>query len=608
MRINMKYIVLISCLIWTAIVNLQAQGLVVEDMIIITKSEFATAFQSFAELKKKEGIKTTVVTTVVTGNTPEQIRSYLAAAKQSNPDLKYVLIGGDYNAVPAYMMSPTEDYDMYHPSGHRFPTDFYYSNVLTTWNSILNGMNMNQDLYVGRVPAATLTQVQNFITKYVNYRYHTSSNYLKTYKLIANNCNRTETATYEDQWITSLASHIHSAVVDTSIVRMSEISIPAGVSIGNMLNAGNYSFLYMRSHGLDGDVMGCYTQHCHYPPWGPDPAPLDQSAQNLTTDYNKAVNGYNGVSEAYFEYLPDFLTNTQANPYIAWFGSCDGSLFAVKDPANPDNNIAQNCISSEMINNNDGAVAVYSSAWLEPSYNTIPNVNRKFFDAIFDERKNKMGKLLERAWSVYDINNWTFPGKCLFASYIYFGDPSMDMWTGAQKTFTVTRTNVLGSYVKFLVRTPLGDGVYEPVPSALCTFYSPDGSSYLRGFTDENGEIIYNVKGITDGWVFGVINRNFLPYNDSRMIASVTAPKTPLNLSITSQNNSILLSWSPVMQNVNNQPISITGYNIFEGNSPDFIADASHLIGATTGTTFTYSSPPSDVGVKFIKVKAVIAQ
>jgi predicted component of viral defense system (DUF524 family) len=65
------------------------------ELVIITNDALLSQFQLFAKLKNEEGIATEIYSTSVIGSTKEQIRNWLQVLKMTNPDLKYVLLGGD---------------------------------------------------------------------------------------------------------------------------------------------------------------------------------------------------------------------------------------------------------------------------------------------------------------------------------------------------------------------------------------------------------------------------------------------------------------------------------------------------------------------------------
>ena len=136
-------------------------------MVIITNSTLQSTFEQFAKIKNEEGIKTEVVTTATTGTTASAIRSYLYGLKNSNPDLKYVLIGGDESIIPTKSFNWIKNGVTKSAS-----TDFYYSNVLSTWpgDDDIYDIVLMPDLYVGRVPARNITEVFRFKSKYTNFR------------------------------------------------------------------------------------------------------------------------------------------------------------------------------------------------------------------------------------------------------------------------------------------------------------------------------------------------------------------------------------------------------------------------------------------------------
>ncbi len=80
------------------------------EMLIVTTSNYTSAIQPFVEWKTRKGIKTTVVTTDITGTTDTDIKDYISNFYSNNADLTFVLLVGDHAQVPChtYGMSGSE--------------------------------------------------------------------------------------------------------------------------------------------------------------------------------------------------------------------------------------------------------------------------------------------------------------------------------------------------------------------------------------------------------------------------------------------------------------------------------------------------------------------
>src|SRR3989338_2516436 len=72
------------------------------ELLIITDESFSADILPLANWKNQKGIKTTTVTTTVTGTTDTDIKAYIQNFYASNPDLVYVLLVGDHAEVPSH--------------------------------------------------------------------------------------------------------------------------------------------------------------------------------------------------------------------------------------------------------------------------------------------------------------------------------------------------------------------------------------------------------------------------------------------------------------------------------------------------------------------------
>ncbi len=467
------------------------------DMIIITNEELESDFLEFAAIKNREGIKTEVVKTSVTGETPEDIRQYLKTRKQNNPALKYVLIGGDASVVMPkiiYINNKT-DYSS-------FPTDYYFCNVLSDWISD-DEINFEADLYVGRIPADTQEEVQNFINKYIAYRYN--GNYSEKYHLIANNLMRRPGSIIGNDIIDLIAQHIETDIdftYEEDLVGSDlEPQTPAGVLLGNAFDTDDHSFVFNVTHGGDKSITALNINSNWNEVGGLADYP---NSQQITIVYEWSQHGHWTDTTGYFyEYLPDYLTNT--NPYVLWNSSC-GSTKLVNV-----NNEPQDCIGACFLTDNNGAVAYYASSFLEYPFTTRHSAE-DFMDYIFSDEGYEIGKVFgETHQWLYSRTDYN-PIRNLVLAHILFGDPSMQIWSEQAGDFNVYR---LKSEHEELAVFWVLDGDENPVSSVRCNLISNGDEIFLRGFTDEEGVVEFEVGNQEDisGMEITTIKANFIPYS-----------------------------------------------------------------------------------------------
>jgi hypothetical protein len=68
----------------------------------------------------------------------------------------------------------------------------------------------------------------------------------------------------------------------------------------------------------------------------------------------------------------------------------------------------------------------------------------------------------------------------------------------------------------------------------------------------------------------------------------------------------ITLDWSPVTENVNGEPITVSSYNIYSGSNPNFTPAPGNQIGSTTETNFMHTNALQSATSRFYIVTAVL--
>ncbi|ASS49163.1 MAG: hypothetical protein A3D31_04455 [Candidatus Fluviicola riflensis] len=91
------------------------------ELLIITDESFSADILPLANWKNQKGIKTTTVTTTVTGTTDTDIKAYIQNFYASNPDLVYVLLVGDHAEVPSHTYGES--------GGEELWSDSYYGQL-----------------------------------------------------------------------------------------------------------------------------------------------------------------------------------------------------------------------------------------------------------------------------------------------------------------------------------------------------------------------------------------------------------------------------------------------------------------------------------------------
>lgn len=92
------------------------------EMLVITDPAYVADIQALVDWKNQKGIKTTIVTTDVTGTVDTDIKSYIQNYYSSNPDMLYILLVGDHASVPSHTYGTSMD-------GEELWSDSYYGQL-----------------------------------------------------------------------------------------------------------------------------------------------------------------------------------------------------------------------------------------------------------------------------------------------------------------------------------------------------------------------------------------------------------------------------------------------------------------------------------------------
>ncbi len=515
------------------------------ELIILTVDSLVTYFGDLVELKTEEGFVTEIVTTSTTSDSCFGIRSWLAAEKQSNPSFQYLIIGGDEDIIPTYPFSWS------HADTTEISScDFYYSNVLSTWpDSVDNVMeiDVDKDIYVGRLPIRNHYEIRRYIDKYENYRYY-NVDYTDRFEFIATNISGSPGSVNPDDVISEIMDFARDYVTCDSLTTADLVDTLNGAAeaVIDVLQDRDYSFLYMMCHGIDRYVINDDEYDKNDPWWVKG---FTKHQQNITIiDLSVEEGGchysyqdeephegewryYYTSPETKYRQLEDELPSTYGNTYIAWISACmtsdmlydldyypclrdsngliiknrdiSGDLFAVytdslPTPAYED----ENCIGEVFFNDVGGPIALYSSSFIDLPYNTAPYIG-EFFDLQFEDDYHILGYLLDRCWFKDHIIQYSNNHRLIYIGYTLFGDPSMDVWSAKAKQLVLSENIIespLGSNPTFEVYDSEGNTV-----EALVCVIDDEGVIQGKGMSPYH----YN-NTIDDNWIITANKANYI--------------------------------------------------------------------------------------------------
>ncbi|MBC8415647.1 MAG: hypothetical protein H8E11_04385, partial [Candidatus Cloacimonetes bacterium] len=508
------------------------------EMIIITYDDYLYWFQKFANLKNEEGVVTEVVSTSTIGTTAPQIRSWLAIQKLTNPSLSYVLLGGDEQIIP-----PRDLYCIKNGETKIATTDFYYSNVLSTWptDDDIFEIELTPDLYVGRVSARNLSDVVKFYQKYQNYRTN-YTDYTDRMAFIATNIQKYPGAQADNITLDQIMDNLGSNITTDVLYTYDLVDTLNGCAkpVIDMLQNRDYNFLYGMWHGGDSMVIIDSELDRNWPWYQQNFGPHKQyitineyRVENGTCWYSENGPPYSYYySNTYDNYIlaQDVIPDNNGSSYVAWIASCytadlncpneaipiqrdiygeiiqnydvtgwvGPSVEVSQIPDNIPND--ENCFSEVFFNEIGGPIAVYASSCDDYPYFTKRMVE-EYMDLIFINEYHKLGYITRESWN--RVSNYF---NCrvireLYLGYTLFGDPSMDVWSQeSEKLVTYIEREILSTGIKFKSVNSSG----QPVNAIICVINS---SNELVG----RGTSPYTFEDrIQDDWIITSNKANYL--------------------------------------------------------------------------------------------------
>ena len=159
------------------------------DLLIITTDTLKDGFEPLKTTHNANGVSTIIKTTSDIGSSnPDIIRNYITTA-YTDWNIKYVLIGADDDVIPAKdLFVRTIWWWPWSETEENMPSDIYYACLDGTYNYDGDGywgepgdgpgggdVDLVAEVYVGRAPVGTTSEVENFVDKSIAYMYSQSS-------------------------------------------------------------------------------------------------------------------------------------------------------------------------------------------------------------------------------------------------------------------------------------------------------------------------------------------------------------------------------------------------------------------------------------------------
>jgi hypothetical protein len=402
------------------------------DLLILTTDALRDGFLPLAAQHNATGIRTIIRTlSDVGGDTPEAIRAYLQTA-YTNLGIRYVLLGGDTDSIPAKMLYVEGMDENVTPYDTLMPADLYYACLDGPYNSDgdeywgepndgQNGTDVDliADVYVGRACVDTIEEVENFVHKTVEYlSLPPGDTYLGE-------------ATFAGEYLGDYGIASFGGTTMNQLIN--------GSSENGFTTVGIPASLYNIDRLYDELYPGFDPQN----PWG-----TGWPKEEIINRINNGVHLINHDGHAYYDYNmrmsngdASALTNDHNFCFVYSQGCMSGGF---------DNPEGVDCIAEYFtVKNTQGAFAGiwnarYGFFWSYSTDGDSQRFHRQFWDAVFGENIREIGRanhdskednlfLIQRScmrWVYYETN--------------LFGDPAVSFQNASGQNPQLRISDVVG--------------------------------------------------------------------------------------------------------------------------------------------------------------------
>jgi hypothetical protein len=439
--------------------------------VIITQESWMSNFQPLADWRIQRGITTKIVGrdwiySTYTGTNQAKIRAFIIDAKNTWGTTSF-LFGGDVTIIPYYIQTISG-----FPDGNKLVCcDTYYANTDSDFYT--------SEVWVGRAPVTTTTEITTFINKIFTYEKNPpTSDYVKKVGLFGFDFDDTTDAEdvkiYIDNYYIP-TNYTMSNVYDSDTVPPThKQKVIDAVNAGqNILNHMDHSDYYIMGTGS-----------------------LNHGWSLTFSDVNAFTN-----------------TNKQSIIYSV-------GCWAAAYDYNP-------CIAEKwMLNPNGGAVAFIGNTrygWYQVGNPQADSgyYDRLFFQAIFSEHRYTLGDAFTDSKNSFHPNDPYY--RYVFAELTLLGDPELRLWNENPESMVVTHPSTLPiGTSSFTVHVEKTNGV--DIQGALVVLWKGT-EVYLTGTTNVNGDVTLTPSPSTAGTMLvTVTKRNYIPYEGSATVLSGNQP------------------------------------------------------------------------------------
>ncbi len=471
------------------------------DYLIITSDELVDAFRPLVEWKRQKGLRAEIrtvswITSHYPGrDTQEKIRNYLKIAYQDS-SLKWVLLGGDVEIVPARIAFAMCSEAGYMPDEDSLHADLYYADLDGTWDvdgdgifgEIEDSVDLYPELFVGRAPVRNADEAEVFVQKVITYEKTPTLDYLNKALFFAEilwHDPYTDSGVGKDL-IDSLyvPDRFQVEKLYESLGNENKTAVMDAINAGkNLMNHGGHGFYYLM--GVGENYLMCED--------------MDALSNGDRLGILYSIGCWVGAFD-YDAISEHFIRNPEGGG-VAFIGN---SRYGWGSPGNPgygysfkfDKAFYKYLLQYEVTHIGE-ALALAKAEFIP--YSRDENVYR---------------------WHQYQLN--------------LLGDPEMEVWIYEPEELTVLAPDMIPSSPTPVLVSVL-DG-YGPVWNANVAVTS-DGELLARDVTGPEGKVILNLEpGAAESLNLTVTFKNHLPFEKTVYVDSLSTFIAPVEIVVADSN------------------------------------------------------------------------
>jgi hypothetical protein len=413
--------------------------------LIITPEDFYPGLTNLVKWKAQKGFQVTVAQVPEIGSTNNEIKSYIQNAYDTwTIPPTYVLLVGDVEYLPAWTGTYSST-----------ATDLYYVKM---------DPDDFADIFRGRLPAKSLTEVEEMVNKILYYENPSSSDrdWMKKVSFVAASDMNGFAEITHDYVISNYCDSL-GMICDTIWERL-------GGSTAMITNSVD-----------DGRSILCYSGHGYETGWSS--VPFNQS--NVAN-----------------------LANADKYPFVLSHACLTGKF-----------NVSESYGETWAKSTGKAGIAFWGASnytyWDEDDI-----LEKRMFQAALTETSYSIGSMTDKAlWGLYQYYGGEGYSRYYLDVYNIMGDPSLDLWTMTAEPLQAAFLHFIKtgtSTVALTVNNP--DSL--PVSGALVCLSKGD-EVFETGYTGPSGQLTLYPSPLTSGAMnVTVTAHNFLPVLDSILVSS----------------------------------------------------------------------------------------